>query len=137
MYTDRNVSRLLRPLALCVALMIGAAPAAATICELLCAAPIAVDGEQTGTHHHGHHDGHGVAQASGDHAAVKAINSACDPVAVQPATIQAGAKLSSPSAATGPESVAINFESVRAVPYWDVRTTGPPGLSARPLALRI
>ena len=139
MYTQSTVRTLLRPVALCALLLVGAAPAATLACELACAAP----GGHAG--HHGsqqasHHD-HSSASvhessATADGASIVSLAADCDhDMAVAPALTSSAIKVFAHVAITATLVTPADRRS-DLIPVRDV-AGGPPGTRSRPLSLRI
>ena len=140
MYTQSTVRILLRPVALCALLLVGAAPAATLACELACAAP----GGHAG--HHGseqasHHD-HSSAtvhesSATADGASIVSLAADCDhDMAVAPALTSSAIKVFAHVAITTATFVTPADRRSDLIPVRDV-AGGPPGTRSGPLSLRI
>jgi hypothetical protein len=136
MYTHEKVSGLLRPIAFCVLLVLGAAPAATLACQWACA-------PQSGQAHR--HDGHHqdsseavhASQTTVDTAAVRSSESACDHRAVlAPALTSASVKVFAPLATLTADFEPSNIYHV-VVSAGAYVTDSPPGARSRPLSLRI
>lgn len=138
MYTGRSVTSLLRPIAVSVLLLLGAAPAAAFACQRACLRT--ADDAQGQAHHH--HHGQDPAQAAATQESspsMTADGAACshDP-AFEPRVVVATVQLHAPTAIPLADPFAMSPDASRTTR----RPEGlrrPPGLrsTASPLPLRI
>ena len=137
------VARLVRPLALCVTLLLGGAPVVATMCQVWCASAGSEQAAGVGAvHHHHHHDAEGSVTASttdGAAHAWSAVEGACThDAAIAPALASAVIKLVPPPSGRTEDAVAADAIRLSAfVHLTQVRTAGPPELTSRPLSLRL
>ena len=136
MYTHKKVGLLLRPVAFCVLLLLGAAPTATLVCQWVC-------NPHTGqTHRHASHHEHPGTAVQGTHitidtASVRSSESACDHrVALAPALTSPIIKVF--ALATMPAAVLHFSDSDHADVFSaSYMTASPPGARSRPLSLRI
>lgn len=127
----------MRPLSVCVLLLVGAGPAAALACELACSTPSG----------HGHHDAapHHHAPAADDRAAgtgdvplldTRDPNCEHDVVGSSPAVTSSAMKVFAPIALDVLETAVSDVRSTDISPAAS-STASPPGVRSGPLPLRV
>ena len=133
---SRAVGRFLKPVACCVLLLLGGAPAVALVCEWSCTP------QTSDALHHGGHDHHSpntgdAAQATVDIPSDGSSTSVCDHrQGLAPALTIATVKIWAPVALPAALLNWSDFAHSTVIPFTD-GVRGPPGGGSRPRPLRI
>lgn len=135
MYTDRNVTRVLQPVAFCVALILVALPGADVVCQWVCAGKVTAAAEHST--HHQHHSGAASETAPADGASLAGTEHACDHLGPSvTAVVTAPLNVMAPVGVIASQPEYLVSPMARAA-AGDRSTHSPPGIRFLPLPLRI
>jgi hypothetical protein len=132
---SRNVSAILRPVALCALLVLGVTPAAILVCQWACASESAPGGHHTGHHAHSS-DVVPASDTTVGGPSVRAPEMNCHHPALTPAITSATVEMFAPSVGQVADFVAPRVDGYKTLLVPDA-TGSPPGARSAPLSLRI
>lgn len=136
MYTDSNVTRVLQPVAFCVALTLVALPGVDVVCQWMCAGKVAAATEHSA--HHQHHSAAASETVPADAASLAGTEHTCDHLrASVTAVVTAPFNVPAAVAVATSQPVYLAFPIARGVAAPDRGTHSPPGARFSLLPLRI